>query len=199
MDLRLTDFGISAYFPENSDQLLKDVDGTPGYMAPEMVEFMFPHLGPDDSTKIGYHKEIDMLIGYPPFWSKDQSTLFKLILNCKFETKMVRFKKSDQSCKELIEAFLIKDPAKRIDIDRAIEMPFCKIHEFSRDDYIDNKNDIGDFDIKTLVEIENPYNLNMMRELIDTCSFSVYNHWISNEKDNKNRASLYQTDMNLSS
>jgi len=201
MDIKLADFGISAYFPKDNE-FLNEVIGTPWYMSPEMVKIMMKKKYSEEI--LGYHKEIDiwsvgillfiMVIGCPPFWSEDTSELLKLIVEGDYQNIFIRFKFMSNSSKTLVNQLLIKDPSKRITIKDALEQEFCSIHtKISRQEYLVDKNEIGDFDPKLIKESENPYNFFIIRDIVDSCSYSVYNHWISNDDDKKNRASFYQS------
>jgi len=207
MDVKLTDFGISCYFPPPG-ALLTEIVGTPGYMAPEMVRLATATPLKKGGTSLGYHKEVDiwslgimmfiLLIGFPPFWDENLPRLLNSILKDEYSTKMVRFKQISDEAKALFDRVLVKDPAERISIEQFGQSAFCQIHlKMSREDFLKDTDVIGDFDRKSIVECSNPYNLQIMREIIDTASFNIFKHWITNDNDKKNRASLYHTDPNL--
>ena len=216
MDVKLADFGISAYFPQ-SDSYLTEVIGTPGYMAPEMACLPFNHGGSKEKFP-GYHKEIDiwgvgimlylMIIGRQPFWSEDIAELLTSIVESDYSKSYIRFQCMSDTSKSLIDSLLLKKPSERISIQKALQHPFCNVHkEISRHEYLSDKSKISDvfinqcliylilfkFDPNSLIEADNPYSFDIIREIVDSCSYSVYNHWINNEDDTLNRASFYNT------
>jgi len=200
MDLRLTDFGISCFFPPEG-RLLTEVIGTPGYLAPEMA-FLTTRASRMQKNA-GYHKEIDiwssgimlylLLTGCPPFWFDNLTSLFHSILNDDIASKLNRYELISVNAQNLILKLLVKNPKDRSSLSEALEMPFCKLHlNQTRESFHADKDVIGDFAVKTLKEIPNPYNLSLLKEIIDTSSFSLFKHWIVNEDNSKNRASFYQ-------
>ena len=78
--IKLADFGFAAKAVGNS---LKTQCGTPGYVAPEILNNV-PHGKPVDMWSIGVICYI-LLGGYPPFHDENQKNLFRLIKNAKYE------------------------------------------------------------------------------------------------------------------
>jgi serine/threonine protein kinase len=123
----LADFGLSKVIdPEN---LLNVPVGTPGYVAPEVVQC----LDNDFST---YGLEVDMwavgvvmyilLCGYPPFYAEDDDEVFDQIMAGDFEFPSPHWDAISPGAKDLIKRCLVVDPAKRIKASEAMEHPWVK-------------------------------------------------------------------------
>jgi len=203
MNLRLTDFGISCFFPREGT-LLKEVVGTPGYFSPEMVQLSL-ESSVNPNNPLGYHKEIDiwatgimlyiLLVGRPPIWDEDLSTLLRKILNEDIGLLLSKNEILSDDTKKSLKCLLEKDPKKRICISDALELPICQLHKkMTWDNFCAGRNEIGDFSINAIKSTKNPYNLHLIRDIIDNSSFSLFKHWIISEGDAKSRASLYQPD-----
>lgn len=78
--IKIVDFGLAKVI--KSKKKLRDVAGTPLYIAPEIL------------NKVNYNEKCDiwslgvltyiMLCGVPPFWGKTKEILFEKIKNCNF-------------------------------------------------------------------------------------------------------------------
>jgi len=133
-DIRLADFGLSKFL-DPKDPLNVPV-GTPGYVAPEVVECL-------ESSETSYGKEIDLwaigvityilLCGYPPFYSEDDDEVFDQILEGKFEYPSPHWDSVSASAKDLINKLLVLDPKKRMTAADALKHPWVKGHEVSAD------------------------------------------------------------------
>merc|ERR1712080_275002 len=91
------------------------------YMAPEVLDVKVYYGSSVDWWSLGVLL-YKMLMGRPPFWSTNQQELFRMIQEdaIKFQTRVVI---SDEA-KELIEAFLTKDPKARLCGENAKQHPF---------------------------------------------------------------------------
>jgi len=105
--IRITDFGLSRTNVKDANGA-KSICGTPEYLAPEIV------------MRLEYGKAVDwwtvgsiiyeMLVGAPPFYVENRQELFEKI---KFDVPKYPSSLSPNA-KNLIEALLKKDPAKRL-------------------------------------------------------------------------------------
>jgi len=128
--IRLADFGLSKFI-DPSDPLNVPV-GTPGYVAPEVVECL-------ERSDCYYGKEIDMwgigvityilLCGYPPFYAEDDDAVFDQILVGKFEFPSPHWDNISASAKDLINKLLVIDPAQRMTAEEALKHPWVKGNE----------------------------------------------------------------------
>jgi len=123
----LADFGLSQYI-DPAEPLNVPV-GTPGYVAPEVVECL------DDDT-CTYGKEIDLwavgvityilLCGFPPFFSEDDDEVFDQILEGKYEYPSPQWDDISALAKDLIDRLLVLDPAKRYSAKDCLNHPWVK-------------------------------------------------------------------------
>lgn len=110
--IKISDFGLARFVQE---ELATTACGTPGYIAPEIVEGK------------GYGKEVDywsigiilyiMLCGFPPFYDDNNQKLFEAITSCKYEFPSPYFDKVSDSAKDLISKILVRDPKDRLNAD----------------------------------------------------------------------------------
>jgi calcium/calmodulin-dependent protein kinase I len=110
--IKISDFGL-ARFVQN--ELATTACGTPGYVAPEIVEGK------------GYGKEVDywsigiilyiMLCGFPPFYDENNQKLFEAIQNCDYEFPSPYWDKISEPAKDLIKKILVREPSERFNAD----------------------------------------------------------------------------------
>ena len=122
MTVKIGDFGLAALLTSDSERK-KTICGTPNYIAPEVL------FGKEQ----GHSYEVDvwsigiilytMIVGKPPFQSKDVDTIYKRIKHndYSFPPNSV-----SQESKELISAFLHHEPSKRPKLDQALAHEFFK-------------------------------------------------------------------------
>ena len=119
MELKVGDFGLATKL-EHEGEKKRTVCGTPNYVAPEIL------------NEIGYSYEVDiwslgvviytLLIGKPPFETKDVKTICKRI-----KMNEYTFPKNtiiSEAAKDLIEQILILDPLKRPSLDEILAHDF---------------------------------------------------------------------------
>lgn len=109
LQIKLLDFGLSAYFDESSQ--LKSKVGTPYYVAPEVLDG-------------DYNKECDMwsigvityilLVGYPPFNSKNMKTIYEKIRLAKPEYYQSEWENVSKEALDFTNKLLQKDLRKRL-------------------------------------------------------------------------------------
>jgi len=123
----LADFGLSQYL--NPEDPLNVPVGTPGYVAPEVVECL-------DDEMCTYGKEIDLwavgvityilLCGFPPFFSEDDDEVFDQILEGKYNYPSPQWDDVSELAKDLIDRLLVLDPKKRYTAKQTLEHPWVK-------------------------------------------------------------------------
>ena len=96
--------------------------GTPGYVAPEILE------------QKGYGKEVDLwsigvilyilLCGFPPFYDDNNSLLFMAIKKADYSFPSPYWDKVSKPAIDLIQKLLQVDPSKRLTIDEAMKHPW---------------------------------------------------------------------------
>jgi len=107
--IRLTDFGLSRIY---SKEMMQTACGTPGYVAPEILESQ------------GYTSAVDMwsagvimyilLCGYPPFYSDNDAELFESIMHARYTFHSPYWDHISEDAKNLIRSLLVADPTKRL-------------------------------------------------------------------------------------
>ncbi|GBG29706.1 Protein kinase, putative [Hondaea fermentalgiana] len=120
--IKIADFGFAKQYDTSSDDALSTSCGTPGYVAPEIL----------NGQKYG--KEVDMwsfgviiyilLCGYPPFHHENQRELFRQIRSANFKFDEEYWSEVSNSAKDLVSKLLIVDRTKRLTIDQLLEHPW---------------------------------------------------------------------------
>jgi len=210
MNVKISDFGFAMKLEDG--QLLTDLCGTPGYLAPETLACSMYDNMP------GYGMEVDMwacgvilytlLSGSPPFWHRRQIIMLRMIMEGNYTFSSPEWDDISDSAKDLIRNLLIVDRSKRFTAEQALNSPFFQTEfvparEFfprrkfkvyiqvamtiARLRTLKNKPQ----PVKTLELIENPYRFKTYRKLIDTAAFTIYGHWVK-KGEQQNRAALFE-------
>eukprot|EP01120_Amphizonella_sp_Union-15-10_P014563 TRINITY_DN709_c0_g1_i1.p1 TRINITY_DN709_c0_g1~~TRINITY_DN709_c0_g1_i1.p1 ORF type:complete len:384 (+),score=83.20 TRINITY_DN709_c0_g1_i1:103-1254(+) len=122
--IKLADFGLSKIYSPEMMQKMSTACGTPGYVAPEILD-------PSMTGSGGYDKEVDMwsagvvmyilLCGYPPFYNEVEQQLFEIILSGKYEFHSPYWDNISDTAKDLIKHLLVVDPKKRFTANEALQ------------------------------------------------------------------------------
>merc|ERR1712226_662197 len=115
---KLTDFGFARIC--QPDEMLYEVCGTPGYLAPELLRAGM--LERDEHP--GYSFSVDMwacgviyytmLVGRPPFWHRKQYTLLRMICSGNYCTNSPEWDTLTEESKDFIRLLLNPDPTQRL-------------------------------------------------------------------------------------
>ncbi|CAH1996541.1 unnamed protein product [Acanthoscelides obtectus] len=126
LNVKITDFGFAKIL--NDHELLTDLCGTPGYLAPETLKCNML----DDAP--GYSFEVDiwacgvimytLLVGCPPFWHRKQMVMLRNIMEGNYTFSSPEWSDISEEPKDLIRRLLVVDPKKRISISEALTHPF---------------------------------------------------------------------------
>lgn len=121
-NIKLADFGLA--YVLSPDVLVSTACGTPGYIAPEVL------------NNIGYGKEVDMwalgvvmfilLSGCPPFFDDSIQSLFKLIRSGIFQFYRPEFDSVSDDAKDMIRRLLSVDKDTRMTSGEVMEHPWMK-------------------------------------------------------------------------
>jgi len=120
--VKLADFGLSKWLKETPE--LFNCAGTPGYIAPEILEAYY--------QKIPYGRTVDLwstgvivyilIFGFPPFWEEDQDEMFEKIRKADF------FFPDNMPISDLARDFIMKlltvSPNKRLTAEQALNHPW---------------------------------------------------------------------------
>jgi len=115
-DLKIADFGFAKRCP--SVNCLTTQCGTPGYVAPEILEGV-PYGTQSDMWSLGVIAYI-LLGGYPPFIENNQRELFRKIRRGSFEFHEEYWGSVSKDAKKLISSLLTVDPTKRLTAKQAL-------------------------------------------------------------------------------
>eukprot|EP01124_Arcella_intermedia_P015955 TRINITY_DN224_c0_g1_i3.p1 TRINITY_DN224_c0_g1~~TRINITY_DN224_c0_g1_i3.p1 ORF type:complete len:340 (+),score=91.13 TRINITY_DN224_c0_g1_i3:37-1056(+) len=115
-NIKVTDFGLSRIY---NDDMMQTACGTPGYVAPEVLECK------------GYDKEVDMwsagvilyilLCGYPPFYSENEPELFESIMTASYTFHSPYWDHISTEAKDLISHLLVVSPKERLAATEALQ------------------------------------------------------------------------------
>lgn len=98
--------------------------GTPGYVAPEILEGV-PYDTKADMWSLGVIMYI-LLGGYPPFIESNQKELFRKIRKGQYEFHEEYWSPVSNEAKDLISSLLTVDPSKRLSADAAMNNPWIR-------------------------------------------------------------------------
>ncbi|EFA05218.1 phosphorylase b kinase gamma catalytic chain, skeletal muscle/heart isoform isoform X1 [Tribolium castaneum] len=126
LNVKITDFGFAKKLAEG--ELVHELCGTPGYLAPETLKCSMFEDAP------GYSYEVDvwacgvimytLLVGCPPFWHRKQMVMLRNIMEGKYSFSSPEWADISEEPKDLIRRLLVVDPKQRISIDDALRHPF---------------------------------------------------------------------------
>jgi len=126
--LKIIDFGLASIVKKK--HLIRGQDGTPEYMAPEVVQGRYTYHS--DMWSFGCLM-FTMLFGYSPFWTHSVYETYHLIVDHGFrpdkptpgyDNSFPNFPKVSESAKDLIVKLLQRDPVRRLTAAEALEHPW---------------------------------------------------------------------------
>eukprot|EP00980_Cylindrotheca_fusiformis_P020030 scaffold7114_cov106-Cylindrotheca_fusiformis.AAC.4 len=120
--VKIADFGFAKKVYEECSLLTQC--GTPGYVAPEILEGT-PYDQRSDNWSVGVILYI-LLGGYPPFIESTQRDLFRKIRRGEYEFHEEYWGTVSEEAKSLISSLLTVDPKKRLDAEEALENSWIK-------------------------------------------------------------------------
>ncbi|XP_050785496.1 phosphorylase b kinase gamma catalytic chain, skeletal muscle/heart isoform [Gopherus flavomarginatus] len=211
MNIKLTDFGFSCQL--NGDEKLKEICGTPGYLAPEILECSM------DKDHPGYGKEVDMwssgvimytlLAGSPPFWHRKQMLMLRMIMSGNYQFSSPEWDDQSDTVKDLISRLLVVNPKKRYTVNDALAHPFFQQYVVEEVRHFSPLRKLKVICLTVLASVRiyhhyrnvkpitrevimrDPYALKPIRKLIDACAFRIYGHWVK-KGEAQNRAALFE-------
>jgi len=113
----VTDFGLAKYVKK--DVLMKTACGTPGYVAPEILQLQ-KYNSKVDMWAVGVVLYI-LLCGFPPFVEKNLKALYKLIKSGKFSFPSPYWDNVSKEAKDCIMRLLHIDPIERLSPDELLQ------------------------------------------------------------------------------
>ncbi|XP_014858224.1 PREDICTED: phosphorylase b kinase gamma catalytic chain, skeletal muscle/heart isoform [Poecilia mexicana] len=211
MNIKLTDFGFAVQIQPG--QTLKEVCGTPGYLAPEIIECSM------DAGHQGYGTAVDiwsagvimytLLAGSPPFWHRKQMLMLRMILAGSYDFSSPEWEDCSDTVKDLISRMLVVDPRQRFTASDVLNHTFFsqyvvnEVRQFSpyRRFKVICMTVLATMRIychyrrakpvtKEVIKSD-PYAVKPIRKLIDACAFKIYGHWVK-KGQTQNRAALFE-------
>jgi calcium/calmodulin-dependent protein kinase I len=117
--IKITDFGLAKVI---NNELMTTACGTPGYVAPEILEGKGYDVAVD-YWSIGVIIYV-MLCGFPPFYEDSNEKLFEMIKTGTFEFPSPQWDQISDYAKDLVKKLLIVDPYKRLNADQILKHPW---------------------------------------------------------------------------
>ncbi|KAG0266538.1 Calcium/calmodulin-dependent protein kinase type 1 [Mortierella polycephala] len=121
--LMITDFGLSKILTSGNDVLMTAC-GTPGYVAPEVLE-QIGHGKPVDMWSVGVIA-YTLLCGYTPFWGENQPALFENIMAGEYHYEDEYWKDISPLAKHFIDTLLVRPAEKRSTAIQALSHPWFR-------------------------------------------------------------------------
>lgn len=118
-DVKIVDFGFAT---EVDGENLTTHCGTPGYIAPEILQD-HPYGKSVDMWAFGVNLYI-LLGGYPPFYDKNQQMLFRKIMKGAYTFHPEYWGQVSEEAKDLIRKILVVDVRHRLTVDQALAHPW---------------------------------------------------------------------------
>lgn len=109
--IKIADFGLARIMKQN--EMMKTACGTPGYVAPEVLQNKGYSDGAVDMWSAGVILYI-LLCGFPPFYEEELPALFEQILKARYDFPSPWWDPISQDAKTLVRKMLTVDPKKRI-------------------------------------------------------------------------------------
>ena len=118
--IKVSDFGLARFVDE--EKLATTTCGTPGYVAPEVLE-QRPYNQVCDFWSVGVVLFI-LLSGGPPFYDPDQFEMFEKIKRAEFSFEALSWQGVSAEAKDLITKLLVVDPAQRLTGEQIMAHPW---------------------------------------------------------------------------
>uniref|UniRef100_A0A7S0VHK2 Protein kinase domain-containing protein n=1 Tax=Hemiselmis tepida TaxID=464990 RepID=A0A7S0VHK2_9CRYP len=121
--IKVADFGLAKVVHGGSDHSMTTTCGTPGYVAPEVLE-QAGGYGPEvDVWSIGVILYI-LLCGFPPFYDENNAVLFQQIKKGDYSFPSPYWDDVSDGAKDLVRKILQVDPKKRLTVKTCLEHPW---------------------------------------------------------------------------
>ncbi|XP_072163823.1 phosphorylase b kinase gamma catalytic chain, skeletal muscle/heart isoform-like [Diadema setosum] len=212
MRIKISDFGMAAEL--SGGVLLRELCGTPGYMAPEMLKCS---MGLENITSYGQKIDLwacgvimfTLLVGRPPFWHRKKMLMLRAIMEGRYRFGSPEWDDITDMPKDLISKLLVVDPKLRLTAKEALEHPFFQQSEVPAASTFNARRKFkaaglvvygvcrmrrhsGHRPVSPRTIQENPYAIKAIRKALDGCAFDIYRHWVK-KGQGQDRAALFAT------
>lgn len=119
--IKLIDFGLAKKVTK--DELMTTPNGTPYYIAPEVLKGSYTALC--DNWSMGVVMYI-MLSGKPPFTGKDNNEILHNVLHTQFDFKTPVWEQISEQAKDLISKLLCRNADERLTAEEAFNHPWIQ-------------------------------------------------------------------------
>lgn len=207
-NIKVSDFGFAKQLEPN--ELLFELCGTPGYLAPELLRAALCEGSP------GYDKSVDLwacgvimytlLAGFPPFWHRRQYQMLRSIMEGRYAFRSPEWESITEPPKDLIRKLLTMEPKDRVDALGALRHEFFSGMPRTLSQDARRRFKMLAIVVRASIRVRklrftpeswhldhiknNPYRIKQLRRAIDACAFKVYQHWVK-RGDLQNRAALF--------
>jgi calcium/calmodulin-dependent protein kinase I len=142
-EVKLADFGLSKIVGQAGMQMMMTACGTPGYVAPEVLQAM--GYGPEvDLWSIGVITYI-LLCGFPPFYHEELPQLFDQIMEADFSFPPEYWDPISAEAKDFISKLLVVASAERLDTTQALAHPWLKLAQKNTNPLSKMGSKLGDY------------------------------------------------------
>merc|ERR1719453_1081795 len=121
--IKVADFGLARMVSEKD--MMKTACGTPGYVAPEVLQNKGYSSGAVDVWSAGVILYI-LLCGFPPFYEEELPALFDQILKGRYDFPSPWWDNISVDAKDLVKMMLTVNPKKRISAKAAMQHDWMK-------------------------------------------------------------------------
>ncbi|CAN0238841.1 unnamed protein product [Pylaiella littoralis] len=118
--LKLADFGLAKLCSESA--MLNTACGTPGYVAPEILESR-PYGKEVDMWSVGVIAYI-LLCGFPPFYDENSAAMFRAIKAGEYDFPTPFWDDVEPGAKDMIRCLLVLDPEERYSAEQLLQHPW---------------------------------------------------------------------------
>lgn len=173
--IKLIDFGTCNYLEEGN--FLKQVVGTPYFVAPEVLDEHYDHKC--DVWSMGVTLFI-LLCGFPPFMGRNPTEIFGEIKNRKLSFAHKEFNDVSEEARNLMSQMMQKDPKNRISAGDCLQHVWLK--KFETEEVLEGSM------LKTVLNNIKKFNI---KEKFQQTAIAYIVHLVQNTKENEQLKTIF--------